>query len=204
MARSPWNSLTWVLGCALISLQVGCREIVPSRRGRESVPQVRLIDLSGRTVKPFEAPKARAIVFVFVSVDCPISNRYAPEIRRLHNRFEGQGINFWLVYPHPDDTADAIRRHLKDYQYSCAVLRDPRHALVKLAKARVTPEAAVFSPEGLLVYHGRIDNRYVDFGKERTAATQFDLQEALVAVVAGKPIRNPATSAVGCYIPEQR
>ena len=63
----------------------------------------------------------------------------------------------------------------------------------------VTPEAAVYAG-GRVVYHGRIDDRYVDLGLERPAAQVHDLADALSAVVAGQPVKHPVTQAVGCYI----
>ena len=51
-----------------------------------------------------------------------------------------------------------------------------------------------------VAYRGRIDNRYVELGVERPAATQRDLADALAAVVAGKPVAAATTQAVGCYI----
>jgi hypothetical protein len=53
---------------------------------------------------------------------------------------------------------------------------------------------------GRVVYRGRIDDRYVDLGLERPAATTHDLADALAAVVAGKPVPHPNTQAVGCFI----
>jgi hypothetical protein len=93
-----------------------------------------------------------------------------------------------------------IRQHILDYRYGIPVLRDPNHRLVALAKASITPEAAVFDRQRRLVYRGRIDDRYVHLGLERPAPTRHDLQEALAAVVAGKPIAQATTPAVGCYI----
>jgi len=55
-----------------------------------------------------------------------------------------------------------------------------------------------------LVYHGRIDNRYADLGKERPEATQHDLEEVLKAIVQGKPVPYSTAKAVGCYIPEPK
>ncbi|HVG86104.1 MAG TPA: hypothetical protein VM820_16370, partial [Vicinamibacterales bacterium] len=43
-----------------------------------------VVDLDGRPVNPLRVPaEARAHVLVFTTTDCPISNRYAPEITRL-------------------------------------------------------------------------------------------------------------------------
>ena len=60
-----------------------------------------LLDLEGQSVDPLERGEARARVFVFVRTDCPISNRYAPEIKRLHERYRDQGVAFDLVYVDP-------------------------------------------------------------------------------------------------------
>ena len=53
-------------------------------------------DLAGQPVDPLANQHARAIVFVFLSADCPISNRYAPELRRLQEKFAPLGVRFWL------------------------------------------------------------------------------------------------------------
>jgi AhpC/TSA family len=158
--------------------------------------------LSGTPVDALAAPAGTvAIVYLFTSTECPISNRYAPEVRRLVDAFAAQGIRFRLVYPDPADSAEAIREHVRAFAYGdrTEAFRDPDHALVKLAHATVTPEAAVFA-NGRLVYHGRIDDRFVDLGVERPAPTVHDLGDALAAIVAGRPVPHASTQAVGCYI----
>jgi len=167
-------------------------------------PLSEVFDLAGNALNPFDAIDAKAFVFVFISTDCPISNRYAPEIRRVEEEFVRAGVRFWLVYADTDTSADAIRNHISDYRLPKQVLRDPRHSLVRLAQARVTPEASVFLPGGRLVYHGRIDNRYADLGKERPEATQHDLEDVVKAILQGRPVPYPTAKAVGCYIPEPK
>jgi len=166
-----------------------------------STPGVRIPDLDNRPVDPFQAAAGtRAIVFVFLSVDCPISNRYAPEFRRLRETFTARGVQFRFVYPNPSETAAAIRTHLKDYGIAESALRDPRLELAKFASATVTPEAAVYDTQARRLYLGRIDDRYVSLGLERPAATRHDLEDALNAVLAGKPVRPADGAAVGCFI----
>ena len=169
--------------------------------GQDSPAPLRLLNLSGQPVEPLRAGQAKAVVFLFVRTDCPISNRYAPEVRRLREKFAASGVAFWLVYVDPDESASMIRRHLKAYGYGSGVLRDTRHDLVKLTGVRVTPEAAVYAA-GRLVYRGRIDDRYVAFGKARPAPTTHDLEEALDAVLKGKTVARQTTTAIGCFIPE--
>lgn len=168
---------------------------------------VRLPDLSGKLVDPFASPHTKAIVFVFVSTECPISNRYAPEVRRLAEQFSKQGVSFWLVYPLRDETREAIEEHLKAYDYPPHALRDPRHELVELSGARVTPETAVFVPSTdgpKLVYRGRIDDRYIDFGKWRREPTSRDLEGALKAILSGAEPETKITNAIGCFIPNPK
>jgi phosphoserine phosphatase len=189
-----------VVGRAVLSL--AALALMAGGSGGQSPPaQPRLLDLSGRPVAPLRADRSKATVFLFTRTDCPISNRYAPEVRRLTEKFAASGVTFWLVYADPDESAAAIRRHLKAYGYRAGVLRDPHHDLVRLTGVRVTPEAAVFVA-GRLVYRGRIDDRYVAFGKARPAPTSHDLEEALDAILAGKPVARETTTAIGCFIPE--
>ena len=143
-------------------------------------------------------------VLIFVSIDCPISNRYAPEITRLHDEFTPRGVRFRLVYPNPLDDAAAIARHLREFGYPPIGERDRDGTLVKMAGATITPEAAVFDARQRLVYRGRIDDRFVELGRERPAATRADLRNALTAALAGKPVSPPQTQAVGCFIADMK
>ena len=165
---------------------------------------LQLPDLDGRQVEPLRAKDAKAIVFIFIRTDCPVSNRYAPEVRRLHDKFAKSGVRFWLVYPDPGESSEIIRNHIKEYEYRLSALRDPEHKLVKLTGAQVTPEAAVFLPSGRMVYRGRIDDRYVAFGKARPAPTTRDLDQILEAMLEGRQITNKTTAAIGCFIPDLR
>jgi hypothetical protein len=163
---------------------------------------VRVLTVDGEPVDALAAPPGtKAIVFLFTSTDCPISNRYAPEVRRIVKAFGDRGVAFRLVYPNPAEEASAIRAHMAAFGYAGPVeaLRDPKLALVKYVHATVTPEAAVIAG-GRVVYRGRIDDRYVDLGLERPSPTMHDLADALAAVLASRPVARPTTQAVGCFI----
>jgi hypothetical protein len=160
--------------------------------------------LQGRARNPLAVEDGKIVVLIFLRTDCPISNRYAPEIKRLAAQYASSRVDFWLVYPGADETAKVIGQHLKDYGYELNALRDPRHALVKLSGVTVTPEVAVFRPAknhpGAPLYRGRIDDRYVAFGKMRPAPTTHDLEVTLEVLKQGKNIEPHGTTAVGCFI----
>jgi thiol-disulfide isomerase/thioredoxin len=155
--------------------------------------------LDGKPVDPFRVAPGKVVVLIFVRTDCPISNRYAPTIQQLSAKAAGSA-EFFLVYPSKKETADTIRNHEQEFGYKLSALRDPQHILVKQSMAQITPEAAVFDASRHLVYHGRIDNLYEDFGHARKNATTHELADAIEAAIAGKSLSNGATPAVGCYI----
>lgn len=156
-------------------------------------------DLAGNPVDPLKSANGKVVVLIFVRTDCPVSNRYAPTIQRISAAHAGKTA-FWLVYPSKTESAEAIRKHERDYGYKIPALRDPRHALVRESQVQITPEVAVFDANKKLVYHGRIDNLYQDIGRARSAATTHELEDAISAALGGKSLAAGATQAVGCYI----
>jgi hypothetical protein len=97
----------------------------------------------------------------------------------------------------------AVLRHdrLPGGQQLCARNEPhPQQILVRLTGATTTPQAAVVTSEGKLLYLGRVDNRVEDFGKQRPSATVFDLRDALDATLSGKPVAHPSTKSIGCAI----
>jgi hypothetical protein len=137
-------------------------------------------------------------VLVFTTTDCPISNRYAPEIQRLAAKF-ATDVRFVFVYPVPSDSEAAIREHRKKFGGG-EWQRDPSQKLVKLTGVTVTPEVAVMTADQKILYRGRIDDRYLEFGTDRPQPTVRDLERALAAVIAGKPVPVPETRAIGCIL----
>jgi hypothetical protein len=160
------------------------------------------VDLNGHPRNPFAETKT-ATVLIFISDDCPISNRYAPELDRLQETYAPRGVHFWLVHADATESPAAIREHAKQFDLTMPELRDPGHRLVALSKADVTPSAAVFAPGMKLVYRGRIDDRAVNLGSERAHAVRHDLADALDAILAGRPVETAMTEAIGCAIPQE-
>jgi len=142
----------------------------------------------------------KAIVVFFTTTDCPLSNNEIPEMNRTQRDYASRGVAFYAVQA--DTTiADAdVLQHTKEYQFSFPVLFDPHQLMAKMTGATTIPSAAMLTPDGTLLYLGRIDNRVEDFNIRRPEPTKFDLREALDAVLAGKPVAHSRTKAFGCSI----
>ena len=161
----------------------------------------RVVDLTGALVSPLTTD-AEAHVLAFVRIDCPISNRYAPELVRLARRFEARGVRFTLVYTDRDETAAKVAAHQREFSLDLPAVLDLDHALVRRAGATRTPEVAVFDRAGVLAYRGRIDDTWVTFGRARPAPTRRDLALALEATLTGEKPSPDRTEAIGCHIPK--
>jgi peroxiredoxin len=160
-----------------------------------------LLDTAGRKHTAREWKSARAVAIFFIGAECPISNRYAPEINRLVAAYSAQGVAFYGVHSDPDIGPAVALRHAQDYGFDFPVLLDPAQTLAGRTGVILTPTAVILSPAGELLYRGRIDNRYLDFGKYRDAGVKSDLRLALDAVVAGLPVAEKYTKPVGCALP---
>jgi hypothetical protein len=157
------------------------------------------VDLDGKPQDPVAGASGKVAVLVFLRTDCPVSNRYAPAIQQIATRYQKES-QFYLVFPAKAASAQVIRKYIDAYDYKLPALRDPQHVLVKQAHAQITPEVAVFDKRGTLVYHGRIDNLYEDFGRMRPAPTTHELDDAIQAAFKGTRVAVSETSGVGCYI----
>jgi hypothetical protein len=163
-------------------------------------PSIAVKDIHGQVQRPFDASGKKAALVFFITDDCPISNRYAREIHRICDAYAGQA-KCTLDYIDADLTTAKVEKHRADFGHgSYPAVIDAKQVLVKAAGATVTPEVAVVTGNGSLVYRGRIDNMWATWGQSRREATELDLRNALDQVLAGKPVAVARTKAVGCYI----
>lgn len=163
-------------------------------------------DGDGHDVTSLAVPSTQYVAAIFVATDCPISNRYLPQIAQLSREFSSRGVRLWLVYPNPGDSLAAVHRHQSRYPDAASLpqLIAPDQRFLAHAHVHVTPEAAIFAADAVMnqpvLWHGRIDDRYLTFGTQRPAATHHDLADALNAALAGHQPASALAPPVGCAI----
>lgn len=165
-----------------------------------AAPQFQLRDTQGATHTPAEWARSKAAVLFFVTIDCPVGNSYVPEMNRIREAYGPRGVTVWAVQADPTVAAAEVVKYATEWRYTFPLLLDPQQMLVEHTGATITPQVAVLSPEGRLLYLGRIDNRVEDFGKSRPKATVPDLRNALDAILAGRPVSAKRTKTIGCSI----
>jgi len=168
--------------------------------GWAAAPHFGLRDTAGAEHTPAEWNGKKAVLLFFVTIDCPVANSYVPEMNRIRDDYTSRGVLVWAVQADPTVPQPDVVRYAHDYHYGFPLILDSRQSLVAMAGATITPQAAVLTPEGKVLYLGRIDNRVADFGKQRFKATEADLRNALDEVLAGKPVSQPFTKSIGCAI----
>src|ERR1041385_623514 len=114
--------------------------------GPDRLADIACNDLEGVERRPFDPGGKSASVLLFYWHDCPVCNSYAPEVNRIVASYTN--FAFYIVQVDPDLTAAAAREHAKEYGLRAPVLLDPKHRLVKLAKATVTPQAVIIDKNG--------------------------------------------------------
>ena len=147
---------------------------------------------------PMLTAAPRPSVLIFARTDCPILNRYAPEVTRIFTEFSNR-VDFHLVYVEPGLTAGGMERHRTEYGLPIPAILDTDRKYTRMAGATVTPQAAVFV-DGKLIYRGRIDDRYPTLGTMRAQPLHRDLADVLAAVAAGRIPPPHFTKAIGCAI----
>jgi peroxiredoxin len=163
-------------------------------------PKFDLPDTNGARHTAEEWRGKKAVVLFFTMTDCPLANGYVPEMNRLQASYGPKGVAFYAVQVDNTVTDAAVKKYAQDFAYAFPMLNDPRMILPRLTGAKVTPEVAVLSSTGEVLYLGRIDNKVEDLTHPRYAATEPELRNALDAVLVGKAPTAARTRAVGCSI----
>jgi hypothetical protein len=164
-------------------------------------PSIAVRDIDGVLREPLKVDKGRAEILFFLTNDCPISNYYSHEIRRICEDYGGRGAGCTLIYTDPAMTDAQAREHAREYGHGAyPKMVDRKHELVKAVGAEINPTAVVIRPDESIAYRGRIDNSFASIGKQRRVVTEHDLRDALDAVLAGRAVAKAESQPIGCYI----
>jgi peroxiredoxin len=139
-------------------------------------------------------------VLFFILHDCPICNRYVPEMNRIIQDYRNHDFGFIAVYPEADFTQKDAQRHAREYQFDFPFVIDPNLRLAAEIGVKAVPEVAVLNSQRELIYRGRIDDLYADVNKQRATTVHHDLRQVLDKIVAGIKPQQIWFPAVGCPI----
>jgi peroxiredoxin/mono/diheme cytochrome c family protein len=176
------------------------RVVKPAEHGvGRLAPDIAFTDTTGKAGKLSDFKDKKAVVVLFTSTSCPVSQKYAPVLARLEKAYRDKGVAFVYVNPVATDPADDIAKAIKAHGFAGPFVHDKDGAFAKALGAKATTDAFVLDPARTVAYHGAADDQY-GLGYSLPAPKVSYLAPALDAVLAGKVPTIQATEAPGCEL----
>ena len=163
-----------------------------------------LKNVDGKMVSLAGSKDAKGFIVVFTCNHCPYAKAYEERIMSLDKKYSSQGYPVIAINPNdpniaPDDSFEAMIDRAQEKGYTFPYLYDETQAVAKAYGATRTPHVFVLekSNDKLVVrYIGAIDNNTEDADQ----ADKKYVEDAVDALVTGKPVMVTETKAIGCTI----
>ncbi len=186
MKRSMWVSFL-VLAFSMV---IGAQGLAIGGK----IEDFSLADATGKVQTLDRLEGDKGAVVVFLSAQCPVVKAYNQRINDISTEYKAKGINFIGINSNMTESADWVRSHASE-NYNFPVLIDKNNILADKLGASVTPEAYYVDQNGILVYHGAIDN-----DKSAANITESYLKNALDLFLGGQKVVKTTARAFGCSI----
>lgn len=171
----------------------------------DPVPEFSLPGVDGRTWAASDFADRKVLVVIFSCNHCPYVHAYEDRIIEVQRDYGARGVQVVAVcsndaVSYPEDSFENMKKRALEKGYNFPYLHDESQAVARAFGAEKTPHLFVFDARRRLAYEGRIDDNHQD----PAAVKRKYLREALDAILAGQPVREPATFAIGCTIKWKR
>jgi peroxiredoxin len=165
----------------------------------EPVADFTLPDYRGKEVSLSDYESSPIVVLAVLGTECPLAKLYAGRLVTLQAEFKERGVVFLGINANVQDSLAEMAAYARRHELSFPLLKDVGNRVADALGADRTPEVFVLDDQRHVRYRGRIDDQY-GVGYVRNAPDRADLQLALNELLAGAPVSQPVTEAVGCRI----
>lgn len=165
----------------------------------------KLKNVDGKPVSLMRDYKSsKGVIVVFTCNHCPFAKKYEDRVIALDKKYKGLGYPVVAINPNdpeksPEDSYDNMQKRSRDKGFSFPYLFDETQATARAYGATNTPHIYILqnTAAGFEVkYIGAID----DNADDARAVKEKYAENALDALLAGKPIATTKTKAIGCTI----
>lgn len=163
-------------------------------------PDFALPDLDGKVVRRDDLADAAALLVVFLCNHCPYVRHIETELGRALAEFPTlavAGICTNDTDAYPDDRPDQLAAQAQRAGWTFPYLVDADQQVGRAYQAACTPDFYLYDGQRRLAYRGAFDDSTPGNGKPVTGAL---LRGAIRQVLAGEPVPEPHTPAMGCSI----
>jgi peroxiredoxin len=173
-------------------------------------PDFNLPGVDGRNYSLNDFDKAKVLVIIFSCNHCPTAQAYEDRIISIASDYKKRGVDLVIISPNSNkalnyselgysdmgDSYEEMKQRASDKKFPFPYLYDGDEQKCALAYGpSVTPHCFVFDKNSILQYAGRVD------GSEKPGTGNGeDLRNAIDAVLAGQPVKNPVTKVFGCSV----
>lgn len=161
----------------------------------EKVENFSLYSYDGNKYSLSDFKNSNAIVLIFISTQCPVSNAYNSRMIELNKKYKEKGVTFIGINSNKEESNSMIKKHASEKGLNFLILKDEKNIIANRLNASVTPEAYVLNSNFEILYHGRIDD-----SQNETKVEVKDLANALTQILNGEKVSNQRTKAFGCSI----
>jgi peroxiredoxin len=186
--------LILALSTSLVLASQGRSSAAPASMTGQPAPDFALPDLQGK-MHALKDYRGRITVIGFLGVECPVSNAYTDRLRALASDYQSRNVVFLGINPNVTEDIAAIRAHAAKNKFHFTLLKDEGSRVADALGATFTPEVYVIDGDGVLRYHGPIDN-----APDRQRLKRSHLREALNELLAGKAVSVTEPKTFGCAI----
>ena len=195
-----------LLGAALVSSALAgpalANETARPALGKK-VDTFALQDFRGKAHSLDDLKDAKLVVVAFLGVECPLCKLYAPRLAELAKQYAEKGVAFVGVDSNRQDSVTEMAQYAKVHGIEFPLLKDLNNVLADQLGAARTPQVFLLDGQRKVSYVGRIDDQYgfeTGSGYAKSRITERDLARAIDESLAGKPVSQPSTEAIGCLI----
>ena len=179
-------------------------EWTSSKNGYEvgdTASDFRLKNVDGKMISLLDYKEAKGFIVIFDCNTCPYSNKYNDRIIALNRKYAAKGFQVVAINPNDPakssgDSFDEMVKLAKKKGYDFPYLVDESQNVATAFGATNTPHVFVLNKSLKVEYIGAIDNN----ARDASAATNRYVEDAVDALLAGKPVPLTKVKAVGCGI----
>jgi peroxiredoxin len=162
----------------------------------EHVDNFKLKDYNGKEHSLSDYKDSKAIVLMFISTQCPVSNAYNFRMKELYDKYKSRNVSFIGINANKTEDIETVKEHAENHGFDFVILKDQGNKIADELDASVTPEIYVLNSKNFeILYHGRIDD-----SRNESNVTSKDLENALNEILSGKEVDIKRTKAFGCTI----
>lgn len=163
----------------------------------------RLKNVDGKMVSLADYKSAKGFIVVFDCNTCPYSKAYNSRIIALSKKYSKDypliAINANAAELSPGDSFDEMKKYSRNKGYDFPYLLDETQEIARAYGATNTPHVFILTKDQKVLkvaYIGAIDNN----SRDASLVTKRYVEDAVEALLAGKPVATPKTRAIGCGI----